>query len=157
MKQDRFLQWILLGIVILVGIALVLFFSRHSSALDYQSEDSPRGVVFDYLLALDKGDYDKAYGYISDFTGKPTIVQFRQSMAMNKSQFQTTAIDIVDQSIVGQTGTVTLKTTMGGGGPFNQGYSTTENATLENVNGKWSILSMPSQFWSYEWNQPVIK
>jgi hypothetical protein len=157
MKQDRFLLFIIIGILALVGVALVVFFTRQTTILEYQADDQPRGVVFNYLLALDKGDYEKAYGYISNISGKPTLMQFRQSMAMNKSQFKTNAVDVTEQSIDGQTATVIVVTTMSGGGPFNQGFSNTENASLEFVDGNWRIISMPYEFWSYDWNQPVVK
>jgi hypothetical protein len=157
MKQDRFLLFIIIGILALVGVALVVFFTRQTTILEYQADDQPRGVVFNYLLALDKGDYEKAYGYISDISGKPTLIKFRQTMAMNKSQFKTNAVDVTEESIDGQTATVLVVTTMAGGGPFDRGFSNTENASLELVDGKWRIISMPYEFWSYDWNQPVIK
>lgn len=157
MKQDRFLFFIILGIVALVGIALVVFFTRQTAVLEYQADDQPRGVVFNYLLALDKGDYEKAYGYLSEVSNKPTLSKFKQTMALNKTQFITNAVDVTEQSIDGQSATVTVMTTMGGGGPFDQGYRNSENAALENVNGKWLIITMPYAFWSYDWNQPFIK
>lgn len=157
MKQDRSLLAILIGILALVVIALVVFFTRQTSPMDYQAEDQPRGVVLNYLLALDKGDYEKAYSYLSNISSKPTLTQFRQIMAQNKSQYKTNAIDVTEQSIDGQTATVMVVTTMAGGGPFGQDYSNSENATLEWVDGKWQIISMPYAFWSYNWNQPFIK
>ncbi|MCD4673889.1 MAG: hypothetical protein K8R77_14605 [Anaerolineaceae bacterium] len=156
MKQDKFLTRIIIGIVALVAIALLVFFTRQETIQDYQAEDQPRGVVFNYLLALDKGEYEKAYGYIADIPGKPTLTQFRQSMAINKAQYGT-AVDVSEQTIDGQTAYVNVVTVMSGGGLFNEGYRNIENATLEKVGGEWRIISMPYAFWSYEWNQPEIK
>ena len=157
MKQDKFLIGIISGIVILVAIALLVFFTRQEVVKEYQAEDQPRGVVFNYLLALDRGEFEKAYGYVSEIPGKPSLAQFRQIMAMNKSQFITNAVDVTEQSIDGEMAYVYMVTTMPGGGLFNEGYKTTENATLELVGGSWRIISMPYLYWSYEWNQPELK
>jgi len=157
MKQDKFLIGIISGVVLLVAIALVVFFTRQELVKDYQAEDQPKAVVFNYLLALDKGEFDKAYGYISEISGKPTLAQFRQTMAMNKSQFMVNAVDVTDQSIDGELAYVYTVTTTPGGGLFNEGYKSTENATLELIGGKWRIISMPYLYWSYEWNQPDLK
>jgi len=157
MKQDKFLVGIISGIVLLVAIALLVFFTRQEIVKEYQAEDQPRGVVFNYLLALDRGEFDKAYGYVSEIPGKPTLAQFRQIMAMNKSQFMTNAVDVTEQSIDGEMAYVYMVTTMPGGGLFNEGYKTTENATLELVGGNWRIISMPYLYWAYEWNQPELK
>ena len=64
MKQDRFLIAILAGIGLLVVAAFVLFFVRQSN-LNYVSDDTPEGVVQNFVLALHKGDYEKAYAYLA--------------------------------------------------------------------------------------------
>jgi len=157
MRQDRFLTGIIGGIVILVIIALGVFFTRQGTTLEYQIDDQPKGVIFNYILALHNGDYEKAYGYISEIPGKPTMVQFRQGIAVNSAQYQNNAVDVTDEIIDGQTATVTVVTNMSGGGIFNEGYQNRENAALENVDGTWKIISMPYSYWSYDWNQPYIK
>ncbi len=157
MKQDKFLTGIIAGIMILVAIALVVFFTRKGTVQNYQSEDNPRGVVYNYILALHNSDFNKAYEYLSILPGKPTLSQFKQTMALNSPQYKTNAVDVTDETITNQTAMVTVVTLMSGGGLFNEGYRNSENATLEKVNGVWRIISMPYVYWSYEWNQPVIK
>ena len=156
MKQDKFLFGIIVGILTLVIIALLVFFLRQDSTLVYQAEDQPKGVVFNYLLALDKGEYEKAYGYLADIPGKPSLSQFRQTMAMNKPQ-HITAVDVSEQTIEGKTAFVNVIMVMSGGGIFSEGYRSTEVATLEKEQEQWRILSMPYAYWSYEWNQPAFK
>ena len=51
MKQDRFLTGILIGIAVLVVIALAVFFLRQDN-LVYAAEDTPAGVVQNYVVAL---------------------------------------------------------------------------------------------------------
>jgi len=156
MKNDKFLLGIIIGIVALVAIALLVFFTRQDVTPTYQSEDQPQGVVFNYLLALDKGEYEKAYVYLAEIPNKPSLAQFRQSMAVNKAQYGN-AVNITEQEIEGQTATVNVVTQMSNGGLFNEGYQNMEIATLEKVDGKWRIISMPYAYWSYDWNQPEFK
>jgi hypothetical protein len=76
-KQDRFLLAIIIAIGALVVVALGLFFLRKGSQ-NYGPEDIPEGVVRNYILALHKQDYTRAYGYLKDGEGKPDITRFRQ-------------------------------------------------------------------------------
>ena len=55
MKQDRFLIGILIGIVILVVAALTVFFTRKDNLI-YVTEETPEGVVQNYVVALHKRD-----------------------------------------------------------------------------------------------------
>src|SRR3990170_4420143 len=78
MKQDRFLIGILIGIGVLILLALVLFFTRQENR-DYVADNTPDGVVHNYVLAVLNKDYQKAYGYLADIEHKPTYEEFRQS------------------------------------------------------------------------------
>ena len=158
MKQDKFLSGIIIGIIVIVVIAMVVFFTRQSIAQEYQAEDQPTGVVFNYLLALQKGDYEKAYGYLTDMEGKPTLAKFQQDVLMNKPQMDMNAVDVTGESLIdSNTATVLVGTTYSGNGLFNGDSRNTENARLEKVDGKWKIISVPYPYWSYDWYQPVIK
>ena len=59
MKQDRFLIVILGFILFLVVIAVGLFFIRQEPQT-YGPEDSPEGVVRNFVLALQADDYSRA-------------------------------------------------------------------------------------------------
>jgi hypothetical protein len=61
--SDRMLVGIVSGIVLLVVAALVLTLTRPPA--EYQPEDSPAGVVHNYLLALQDEDYERAYRYLA--------------------------------------------------------------------------------------------
>ncbi|NTU75011.1 MAG: DUF4878 domain-containing protein [Anaerolineaceae bacterium] len=158
MKQDKFLTGIIIGIIVIVVIAMVVFFTRQSNTQEYQADDQPTGVVFNYLLALQKGDYEKAYGYLSDMEGKPDLSKFRQDIRMNQPQMDVTAVDVTSELIIdGDTATVLVGTTYSGNGLFNGDSRNTENARLEKVAGKWKLISVPYPYWSYDWYQPVLK
>ena len=70
MKQDCFLTGILIGIGVLIVAALVVFFTRQSQPT-YSGQNTPDGVVHDYVLAILNKDYPKAYGYLADLDHKP--------------------------------------------------------------------------------------
>ncbi len=78
MKQDRFLMVILGVIGLLVVVALVLFFVRQGSQA-YGAEDTPEGVIRNYVIAMQKGDLQKAYGYLAEGDNKPTFLVFQQA------------------------------------------------------------------------------
>lgn len=75
MKQDRFLIIILMGILILVAFALALFIVNKSKQR-YGPEGTPAGVVRNYVLAIEEGDYERAYGCLADQPHKPTFARF---------------------------------------------------------------------------------
>lgn len=156
MKQDKFLMGIIAGIIGLVAIALVIFITRGNVEPQYQPEDTPKGIVTNYILAVQKGEYEKAYASLGDFSGKPTLIQFKQYLLMNAHQ-QTASINVITEHVDDNSATVAVETTYPGGGLFNEGYPNKEFALLEKVDGKWKVFQMPYSFWSFDWNQTVVK
>lgn len=154
MKQDKFLFGILTGIVILVLIALGVFFTRKTTVLTYHPEDQPEGVVYNYILALRNQDYAKAYEYLIDKTGKPTQTAFRQALLINKDQIQQAIVDFGDTNIDASSAIVeVVALNTYNDGIFASSYENKENAILEKVDGSWKISAMPYLFWSYDWYQ----
>ena len=72
------------GVGLLIVIALVIMFT--SKASEYVDDSSPEGVAQNFLLALQKEDYTRAYSYLSrtipDFPG--TLSQFKSSIGENE-------------------------------------------------------------------------
>jgi hypothetical protein len=64
MRSTRFLFVIAVGVVILVA-ALLISALLYFEPFQYQADDTPEGVVHNYLLALRRQDYKRAYGYLS--------------------------------------------------------------------------------------------
>src|SRR5215813_10509760 len=93
MKQDRFLMGILVGIGVLVVLALVVFFTRKDTQT-YISDDTPEGVVHNYVVAVLNKDYKKAYGYLADLDHKPTYDEFRQSFVKGYLNPQNATIEV---------------------------------------------------------------
>lgn len=154
MKQDRFLLGILIGIGALVILALALFFTRKDTTLTYGPEDTPEGVVHNYVVAVFQRDYDKAYGYLADKKDKPTLEQFREAFLQNYINPNNTGVDIGESEISGDQAFVTVYIQYGSSDPFSSGYRNEERAVLVSQNGEWKIEQMPGNFWYWDWYQP---
>ena len=152
MKQDRFLLGILIGIGVLVVLALGLFFTRQDQSLTYGEEDSPAGVTKNYLVAVFKRDYERAYSYLADKESKPTFDQFKQAFLQNYVNPDNTGVDVGEVELSGNQAYVTLYIQYGASDPFSSGYRNEERAVLVKQNGAWKIEQMPPyNFWSYDW------
>jgi hypothetical protein len=155
MKQDRFLMGILIFIGILVVAALVLFFIRQESQ-NYGPEDAPDGVVRNYALALQKQDYQRAYGYLADKDNKPTYDSFQRAFLTNQLNLTSNGLQVGSiQYIKNGEATVNLTLIFAGGGPFAGSSSSNDTASLVQQAGAWKLIYMPYPYWSFDWFQPT--
>ncbi len=154
MKQDRFLIGILIGIVVLVVISLALFFTRKDSE-GYIADNTPEGVVHNYVVALHKRDYEKAYSYLAEKENKPAFKTFRDAFIINRVSPNNVGLEIGTADIRGDDATVSLGTIYNASDPFSSGYRNTEVALLIRQDGQWKLEQMPYNFWAYDWYQPT--
>jgi hypothetical protein len=156
MKQDRFLLGILIFIGLLVIAALVLFFVRNQPP-EYSTDDSPRGVLYNYAVALQLRDYERAYSYLADKDNKPTYDAFHQAFISRQLDTSTSALTIGDVQAE-QNGEAWVNVTVeyAGSGLLNRGWSNPGQAVLEQQQGAWRITSLINPFWGWDWYQPVI-
>ncbi len=156
MKQDRFLIGILVAIGLLVAVSLVLFFVRRDN-LTYGSEDSPAGVIRNYVIAIQQQDYERAYGYLADKANKPTFEQFRQAFISRQLIPSGAGMQIGDERPSGQEILVTVTIIHSSSGPFSDPYRSPETAVVVNQNGKYRISQMPYPYWGWDWySEPVV-
>ena len=157
MKQDRFLTGILVGIAVLVVIALAVFFIRKDTQ-SYVPEDTPEGVVHNYVLAVLNDDYQKAYGYLADLENKPTYEQFRNAFIQGMVNPNNSAVDIGNSEVNGDTASVEVALIYNPSDPFSTGYRDVQRALLVQQGGTWKISSMPCYyFWDCSWYQEPPK
>ncbi|HEX2697000.1 MAG TPA: hypothetical protein VHM28_04780 [Anaerolineales bacterium] len=157
MKQDRFLTGILIGIGLLIAAALVIFFARQDKQT-YAPDDTPDGVVHNYVLALINKDYQKAYGYLADLENKPTLEEFRQSFIVGRLTPSSAGIRIGKSEITADDATVEISMIYNGGDPFASESNPAGAAQLVRQNGAWKISSMPAYtLWDYSWYQAPPK
>ena len=155
MRQDRFLTGILVGIVVLVVLALAVFFIRRDTQT-YISEDVPEGVVHNYVLAILNDDYERAYGYLADLEDKPTFEQFRDAFVTGVVNPNNSAVDVGNSEINDDTASVEVAIIYNPSDPFSTGYRDVQRAILVRQDEAWKLSSMPTYyFWDYSWYQEL--
>ena len=156
MKKDRFLLGILVGVGVLAVLAIVLFSLRQSQAT-YVADDNPRGVVQNYVLALYKMDYPRAYSYLAEGQAKPDLPRFRQTFTVQRFDLSNFGMQVTDVSINGDEAIVTVTLVNAANGPFNDVNRNIQNAVLRRQSGAWKIENMPYPYWDFSWYQvPAI-
>lgn len=155
-RQDRFLTFILIGIFLLILLSLGVYFTRQRG-LEYGEEVSPSGVVRNYVIALLKGDYARAYRYLKEGEFKPTEDQFRQAFLTRQPDLRSVALQIGKEKVEKESATVELILIRNANDPF--GNSFTENGTgslRKDADGKWKIENLPYPYWNWDWyNAPL--
>lgn len=154
MKQDRFLTGILVGIAVLVLLSLLVFFLR-KDRLTYVDDSTPQGVVQNYIVAVQKQDYEKAYSYLADLENKPTYDQFRDAFFSGMVSPSNAGVEILGSQIDGDRARVELSLFFAPSAPLESGARSTENALLVRQGNAWKIRQMPYLFWAYSWYQPA--
>ena len=154
MKNDKFLIGIIIGIVILAVAAITIVLMRGQEE-DYLADDTPTGVVHNYFLAIQREDYDKAYGYLSDeIKSKPDLNDFIL-VVDNYGNGSEASLTIGESSIDDNRAQVKVSiTTYHGGGLFDRGsYATQDTVHLRATPaGDWKIIQFPYPYWGYYWN-----
>lgn len=158
-STDRMLVGIVIGAVLLVAAALAVTFLRPKPA--YQSEDSPEGVVHNYLLALRQEDYQRAHGYLApSLAGYPPLPQvFERNVRENSWQFglgdTTTALQILSATVNAGVATVIVEeTSFYQGGLFGSSQSTRtfEVRLRPDPSGKTWMIVDADRYWAPCWS-----
>ncbi len=149
MKQDRFLLGILVFIGLIVVAAVALFFVR-GAGQEYRPEDSPEAIVHNYALALTRGDYEKAYSYLAEAEGKPSLADFRSNFTPF-DPFRNTGLRVGSSEILEGEAFVDVSIVYGSSGPFDSGSSYSQSARVLEQEGRWMVRRMPYPFWNDSW------
>lgn len=152
MKQDRFLLGILVGIAALVLLSLVVFFVRPAE-LEYGEENTPEGVVRNYIVALHLKDYERAYSYLAEDPRKPTYDAFIEPFMLNYFNPTDNGVEILEAQISADKASVEMSLIYNTSDPFGGGYRNNDSALLVRQNNQWKIKQMPHPFWYYDWYQ----
>lgn len=155
MKSDRFLTFLLIGIGVLVILAVGLFLARSGTQQTYGPEATPEGVIHNYILAVQKQDYARAYSYLSDTTqGKPSMVTFQQMLVNMQSEMLNTGVEIGGAQIYGDQTAVTAITLIHNQqGIFSNPYREVQSISTVRENGAWKIINIPYPYGDYGWYQ----
>lgn len=156
---DRFLIVLVVGVVLLV-LAAVFVATQRPGQVGYQSEDTAEGVVFNYLLALQQGDYERAYSYLSpELAAKP---ESPEAMATDLSWRLTDlernprSLSIDGSRAIGDTTVVTVSEThhYRGGLLGGSRYTRAFDVKLHRIADAWKIIHS-QEYWYYAWNSVV--
>jgi archaellum component FlaF (FlaF/FlaG flagellin family) len=151
MKQDRFLIAILVAVGILVVAALLVFFLRQDSEA-YGADDTPQGVVRNYIIAIHQGDFERAYQALQDTPDKPSYQEFQQPFLANRLDTSNVSVRITNTNTSSDNAVVNLILTHGGTGLFDGSWSEHGSAILVQQNGSWKLVEMPYPYWNWEWD-----
>ncbi len=152
MKQDRFLIAILAIVGILMIVALGLFFIRQGSR-EYGADDTPEGVVRNYVIAISNEDFERAYSYLLDLPVKPDYPEFRQPFLVSRLETSNVSVRMTDTNIASDEAIVKLILTHGGTQPFQGSWSEPGSAILVLQNENWKLTDMPYPYWEWDWYQ----
>lgn len=150
MRQDRFLQGILLFIFVLVITALVSYFVFQQRQ-NYQPETSPENVSWNYVLALQRKEYEKAYAYLQKTEHTPTFAKFQESFIRQRASLSDTGIQIVETSHQGDQAILEIVLIHGGDGPFGSTWREEAAGHLVREDQEWKISRFPRPYWGWDW------
>lgn len=152
MKQDRFLNWILIGVGVLVAVAVGLFILRDGEQA-YLDEDTPEAIVLNYVFALQTEDFERAYSYLPDEyqeQEKPSFSEFRSYFIHN--QIAQTGIKVISTDMESGQAWILVETVQSSQGLLGEVYRSEGSAVLiMDENGDWMLVGMPYPFWGWEW------
>jgi hypothetical protein len=150
-KSDKFLIGIVVVVVLLIVVALVITLTRPEPS--YQAEDTPESVAANYLLALQKRDYNRAYFYLSPtLWGYPKSVEkFTNDITQNYPSIRldtNTTLSIKTVNITDTNATITvLESRFQEGDLFNTSQSSyVFEMRLLLRKGEWEIVNSTRYF-----------
>ncbi len=153
MRQDRFLQGILIFILVLVTAALVSYFGFQRGQT-YLPETTPESISKNYVLALQRKDYQKAYGYLKQTEETPSYQVFQESLLRTRPSMAETGVQIVDVSRQGDRAFLEIVLVHGGNGPFDRTWREEAAALLVREGQAWKISRFPPPYWGWGWETP---
>lgn len=157
MGRDRFFIGVIAGIVLLILVALVLFFIRQNQSANID-ETTPAGVVSSYVLAIQHKDFEKAYSYLAEGTNRPSLLAFQSSfLAYQGAEAANTPVEIGEEIIdkTGETAAVQITLVHGGRSFLDDVYRESQIAQVVKSGPTWKIMAFPYPYWSYDWSAAI--
>lgn len=146
MKHDRFLQAILAAIGLLAAAALAIYFI-HQNSQAYGAEDTPEGVVRNYVLALQQQDYDRAYTYTAEQRDRPDFENFRLDILSLDNEILNTGLQIGEVRLLDDQAIIELNIIRRDSRFLGDMQREAQQALLiRDQSGAWKIMEMPYPF-----------
>ena len=152
-KTDRFLLGFVLGALLVVVMVLVLAVRRPPP--EYQPEDKPENIALNYLLALQRADYARAYATLSPALRRypASAAEFAHLITINRWMLPggaggTSMLRVTDTRRVDASAFVTVRETL----LVSQGLFGSQQQTndfqmeLRLAEGKWKLIHADSHW-----------
>ncbi len=153
---DKFLIGLVVGIVLLVVVAFSVVLLRPKP--EYRNDDSPDAVVHNYLLALRRDEYERAYENLSpNLAGYPENIDAFIKDVKHQWEFRQNvdaALNVQPAKIVGDTATVeVLETILNIGGLLDIAqYEGQFDMKLRQEGGTWKMFN-GDMYWDFSWSR----
>lgn len=148
-------------LLLIVGAVALLLFAAFAFVLlrpepEYMAEDTPAGVVHNYLLALRREEYERAYGYISEEAQIADLDDFIDSVESRWSfdLGSDVGLSVEDIFLSGEdSARVQVRKSHTSNDLFGGSqYSNTFTVRLQKEGGAWRITESGS-YWDRCWDQ----
>ncbi len=149
MESERSVRYFLGAMFLLALAAVGMYFWRQQS-LTYRLEDTPQAVVFNYVLAVQRGDAPMLAALMVQDEGYPTVDEIRDALFNGRVSVQGYSVRLGDVSVAGDRAWVQIEFWVTGDSP-GDGYSYEESALLVRQGGRWKVAQMPSMLWDWDW------
>ena len=144
---------ILAGIGVLAVISIALFFLRRSE-LTYGSENTPEGVVQNYILALHGQDHEQAYSYIAEIQEKPSFSDFKKAFVDRRLDLDNLGVKIGDSEIIDGEAHVSITVIQVWDCILGEISLYSHTAELVWESKTWKIKNLPYPYWFWDWHLP---
>ncbi len=140
--HDRFFKILMVGVVVLAVLAVAVGVIRQRR-LAYRTDDTPSAAVYNFLLALHRADWARAYDLLADTSCRPDEAAFEEAF----SGLTLPQVVLRDE---GQSGDrAWVKVEIGSRGAYlgSEGVRWRENVALRRGDGRWKIVQLPYPLW----------
>ncbi|MGB0383870.1 MAG: hypothetical protein ACPGWR_03520 [Ardenticatenaceae bacterium] len=156
--NEKFLLAIVLGVLLLLGVTFAVALLR--PAPTYQSDEQPGGVAHNYLLALQRQEFERAYGYLSPTLKgyPPSADRFATDILDNRWNFEfnnNASVSVVVDSVkvISEEAVISIRqTTFYRDGSLSSQYTTTFTIRLRQTDGAWKLIDSES-YWLNCWQE----
>ena len=161
-RSDRFLVGIVAAVVALVLVAFLVAIRQEPPT--YRTDAGPDAVAFNYLLALQNGDYELAYGLIAPtVAGYPdTIERFvddivEKTGGASPGGLGTSSFRVEPGNVAGERAVVTVVESSFRSSDLFDSNAYTQDfvVTLAQIDGVWRVQDTDAwQYWHPCWSEP---
>jgi len=145
-QEDRFFKGLLVGVVVLALLALGVALWRQRQTT-YRTDDTPEAAVYNYLLAIRRGDWDKAYDLLGDAPCKPRRGLFEIVLTSDRNFPD---VQIVHSRQEGDAAWVTLRFRFEGSEWLPEsGYRYDDQVRLKHTAEGWKLVYLPGPIWPF--------